>query len=110
MRSLDATNALSPYSPRYCGRPYKGPTFPVAQHARDGRLVSERQAEESHDTLTRFQAVAPVPLTAVHARRIQYRTELRALQADERFATRLVPVDHLDGADVQGIVGEILEV
>jgi len=34
MRSLDATNALSPYSPRYCGRPYKGPTFPVAQHAR----------------------------------------------------------------------------
>ncbi len=34
MRAMDAASALSPYSPRYCARPYKGPVFPIEQHAR----------------------------------------------------------------------------
>ncbi len=34
MRSNDDQSSLSPYSPRYCGRAYLGPTFPLDQHAR----------------------------------------------------------------------------
>ncbi len=34
IRTKDDNGALSPYSPRYCGRPYKGPAFPVDRHAR----------------------------------------------------------------------------
>ncbi len=34
MRAQDAAGGLSPYSPRYCGRSFKGPTFPSAQYAR----------------------------------------------------------------------------
>lgn len=46
MRAQDAANSLSPYSPRYCGRPYKGPTFPVAQHARvAGYAANDHPAE-----------------------------------------------------------------
>lgn len=34
MRSEDNAGALSPYSPRFCARPYQGPVFPVERHAR----------------------------------------------------------------------------
>ncbi|MFN7964435.1 MAG: prepilin-type N-terminal cleavage/methylation domain-containing protein [Acidobacteriota bacterium] len=34
MRTKDDQESMSPYSPRYCGRAYLGPTFPLDQHAR----------------------------------------------------------------------------
>lgn len=34
MRSQDTSGAMSPYSPRYCGRAFAGPTYPIDQQIR----------------------------------------------------------------------------
>ncbi len=34
LRAVDSASGISPYSPRGCARPYKGPTFPIGQAAR----------------------------------------------------------------------------
>ncbi len=34
IRTRDDGGALSPYSPRYCARPWRGPAFPLSRHAR----------------------------------------------------------------------------
>jgi prepilin-type N-terminal cleavage/methylation domain-containing protein len=50
MRSLDDNSALSPYSPRYCGRPYVGPTFPVKQGIRVANYGSSDHPVEIYFT------------------------------------------------------------
>ncbi|MCU0253023.1 MAG: YCF48-related protein [Acidobacteria bacterium] len=50
MRAQDSASALSPYSPRYCGRSYKGPVFPVAQHARVPHYAADDHPVEIYFT------------------------------------------------------------
>ncbi len=40
MRAQDTSSALSPYSPRYCARPFVGPTFPIEETIRVARYAA----------------------------------------------------------------------